>query len=284
MQGDFSILSSIVKLPLWNLSSQHCNSCIIIICTRVIFILCCNIALLCKRVCLTFLYALTIHLGKQDCSIVAVGPTGIGKSTLCRVLAKHLGLSPEDDTTFKSSSGPITYTELPEIWVSSQNITLVDTPGWMDTRGVEKNNENTAKIVERVSALGHVNGFLLVLNEQDPRFHGGIQDLVVLLVDSFGDSILSNMGVVFNKAFETISSAEFRNNTDIIASIISNITRIHVDRFESWQIDCMPEKQLRLTDDDRRNETENRDKTLGKIIKWACSKHPVDVTGAKIGE
>ncbi|RYY77594.1 hypothetical protein EON63_18430 [archaeon] len=48
---------------------------------------------------------------------------------------------------------------------------------------------------------GHSHGFLLVLNEQSVRLDNSIYTSVSRLVDSFGEGMLKQLGVVFTKAF-----------------------------------------------------------------------------------
>ena len=218
---------------------------------------------------------------------MVIGRTGDGKSTLCHVMALRLGLPSEDMKIFKSSSGVSSHTHDPETW-TSKNIRLMDTPGLMDTGGVVQDEDNIAKIVQHVSALGYVNGFILVVNEQAPRFDAGMQDAVKLLVDSFGPSCLSNMGIAYTRAYGMVAPDESKQHTIEYSKMISTRIGIPIYHLASWQVGCKPEElrkiSPKLTEDDIREGIMKRDNTLDEIIRWARAKNPVDTTGAVIGE
>ena len=223
----------------------------------------------------------------SEYNMVVVGRTGDGKSTLCRTLALRLGLSQDNTTVFQTSSGASSHTHDPETWMSENSITRVmDTPGLMDTHGVEQDEANIAKIVRHVSALGYVHGFILVVNEQAPRFDAGMQDAVKLLVDSFGPKCLNNMGIVYTRAYGMVSPEKSLKRTDEYKDMLSTRTNTHIHHLASWQVDLQPDelKLMGLSDNIINDRLKKRDNTLDEIIRWARAKPTVDTTGAIIGE
>ena len=162
----------------------------------------------------------------------------------------------------------------------------MDTPGLMDTGGVVKDEDNIAKIVKHVSALGYVNGFILVVNEQAPRFDAGMQDAVKLMVDSFGPKCLGNMGIVYTRATGTISPAESVNRTAEYTKLIAARAAIPIGHLPSWQVDCKPTelRKLGVPEESINDRIVKRDSTLDEIIRWARAKIPVDTKDAIIGE
>lgn len=162
----------------------------------------------------------------------------------------------------------------------------MDTPGLMDTGGVVKDEDNIAKIVKHVSALGYVNGFILVMNERAPRFDAGMQDAVKLMVDSFGPKCLSNMGIVYTQALGKVSPAESGKRTAEYTEMIAARVAIPIGHLPSWQVDCMPTelRDLGVPEKNINDRIMKRDSTLDEIIRWARAKIPVDTKDAVIGE
>eukprot|EP00731_Ephydatia_muelleri_P005190 Em0002g1366a len=167
----------------------------------------------------------------------SVGENQLGDDLEAKYIrTERLGLSQNDKTIFQSSSAVYSHTHDQEIWASmNPTIKLMDTPGLMDTGGVVRDEDNIAKIVQHVSTLGYVNGFILVVNEQAPRFDGGMQDAVKLLVDSFGPLCLRNFAIVYNRAFGIVSPSESAKRTAEYTEMIMNRTAIPINHLPSWQ-------------------------------------------------
>jgi predicted GTPase len=104
--------------------------------------------------------------------IFVLGQTGTGKSAFCRYLAHHLGhVGP---TPFQVGDGPESHTHQPVSLIIG-NIEIIDTPGLMDTKGTEQDVRNMVTIVQKGKSYDAINAFLLVLNEQNPRFDKAMQ-------------------------------------------------------------------------------------------------------------
>lgn len=74
---------------------------------------------------------------------MVIGRTGDGKSTLCNYLMKNLGC---EETYFEESADGSSHTHDPKLW-SYGEFTIADTPGLMDTEGIEKDSMNLIKII-----------------------------------------------------------------------------------------------------------------------------------------
>lgn len=217
----------------------------------------------------------------MDCSIVVIGRTGDGKSALCNLISRKLGM-PNDP--FEESDSASSHTQAP-VHCQVETILVKDTPGLMDS-SVEKDETNIRRIVEDVRSGGYVNAFILVINEQAPRFDAGMQDAVKLLVDSFGPSCLSQMGFMFTKAFGFTSAEDARAKAVDFATIIRNRTGVSVAHIPAWQVDCHPEKLAEIgVGEAKIAERASKSATaLDEMLRWARSKPNLDTSDAVVGE
>ena len=175
--------------------------------------------------------------GMGCCKVVVIGRTGDGKSALCNLISRRLGM-PQDP--FQESDSALSHTHAP---AQCQVGTLLvkDTPGLMDSGGVDKDETNIRLIVEDLRAGGYVNACVLVINEQAPRFDSGMQDAVKLIVDSFGAGCLGHLGFVFTKAFGQTTPEGAQSKASEFAGVISNRTHAAVAHIPAWQVDSHPE-------------------------------------------
>jgi predicted GTPase len=149
-----------------------------------------------------------IHSGKKHLKLVVVGRSGAGKTTFINMMTNLiLGKSYEDERSvaitqgmyFKAKDGEagvrIAFKcNIPQFMhLQSDNVnagqlhaqtqkcnmydfstdefdlTLIDTPGLGDTRGIEQDKENAKHIVNAVAAVGEFHGILLVHKASDSR-------------------------------------------------------------------------------------------------------------------
>ena len=75
----------------------------------------------------------------------------------------------------------------------------------VDTNGSIEDDDNIVKIVQHMKSDGVLHAFFLVIN-----FDHAMQEVVKLLVDTFGSSILKQMGMVFTRSY-TRSGEETAN-------------------------------------------------------------------------
>ena len=141
-------------------------------------------------------------------SLVVIGATGTGKSTLCNILA---GRKHDDDSLFPVSGDMSSCTNKTTAkdlhWRGIRNdlpFTLVDTPGLNDpTPG--KDSLNIAEMAEELKKMKHVNVFLIVFNGSNPRFDHSLIAMIKIFQGMFGSEFL-----VKNTVFEFTNWAHDR--------------------------------------------------------------------------
>ena len=212
-------------------------------------------------------------------NVAVVGRTGDGKSTLSNSIARRLGMEHEP---FSESSSALSHTHA-VLRCQIDELELYDTPGLMDSGGVKQDETNIRSIVQELRGGSYVNAFLLVINEQAPRFDAGMQDAVKLIVDSFGPECLSHMGFVFTKALGGVSHEDARLTADQFASVISNRTHVPVAHMPAWQIDCHPERLAALGVPSERiaERAESAGIALDEMMRWAHAKPRFSTIGAE---
>jgi hypothetical protein len=168
-----------------------------------------------------------------------IGRTGDGKSSFANMAAIQLGLT--DQPVFSEGDSPTSHTTAPQA-IANDQFVIVDTPGLLDHHGAAHDEGNMVEIVKHAKEMGYVHGFLLVINEQSPRFDSGMQDAVRLLVDTFGPAMLRHMGIIFTRA-------TLRTPEETVAWMQS-FRQLLSDRLElplphhipNWRVDNKPEE------------------------------------------
>lgn len=207
--------------------------------------------------------------------LTVVGRTGDGKSALCNLLLRYFDSSaanvfPESDDAKSQTGVPLTKV--------AGNIRITDTPGLVDTRGYLQDDQNIDTIVAHVKREELNHGFLLVINEQAPRFDQALQDSVKRLLDTFGKPMLRQLGVVFTKAWHKSDqeSALFVEN-QIVPMIQELDLNLTVPKLPSWQVDCHPEALFMLGASEefvQGGHEKNRAAVLS-ILRWLYQNEPM---------
>jgi energy-coupling factor transporter ATP-binding protein EcfA2 len=222
---------------------------------------------------------------RRPARLVIIGRTGDGKSSVANRLATALGH--KNEPLFHESSTAHSNCDPPKAHEIA-GVVILDTPGLMDTRGVEHDEVNIRCIVDRLRECGYVHGYLLVINEQAPRFDDGMQNAVKLFVDSLGNDFMNNFGIVFTRAYGGKSLAQSRRITHEVVEIISRKTGVKIcaDKIPSWQIDCHPEEQANLgvpASIIARRKSSTAE-AIGNILGWTSSQQPLSTLHAVYGE
>lgn len=220
--------------------------------------------------------------------LCVIGRTGDGKSALCHLLAKHLGAA---HTPFQAADSTNSHTHAPVSYLVS-DVNITDTPGLMDSMGAVQDAENIRGIVSYLRSLKVVHLFLLVVNEQAPRFDSGMISAVKLIADSFRieDSkdqprreIFPNMGIVFTRSFGFRSPEKAQDKTrEICSTLTFAFEKGNPPYLECWQVDChpgdlamlgVPEERIALMKSATSTAVE-------RILSWARSRDPMPMDQA----
>jgi len=108
-------------------------------------------------------------------------------------------------------------------------ITLIDTPGLLDPRGLEKDNENEKNIVNAVAALGEIHAILLVHKGSDSRQDPALAYLIGELRTMLPKECKDNIVVVFTHALN-------KNKVDALPALQE--MGIPTDKRFAFENDC----------------------------------------------
>eukprot|EP01039_Chlorochromonas_danica_P008819 gene8819-biopygen4488 len=211
-------------------------------------------------------------------NVSLVGRTGDGKSTFANLLYRLLGGDP-NKAPFSESSSVNSHTHQPQS-VLIQDLKITDHPGLVDSAGTFQDEKNIALIVNNMKEDKLVHAFLLVINEQSPRFDSACQSALKLMVDSFGPEILSVTGVVFTRSYSVSAADAQQYMTEELSPIITNVTGVDVSTMPFWQVDSHPEELWSDYPDRLSSTVARNERTVQEIRRWASTNHPVDVTKA----
>ena len=222
-------------------------------------------------------------------NLLMVGITGSGKSALCGVIASLCG---GDSSLFPSSDGSDAHTQEPIACICNTvnfgKITIMDGPGLMDTRGTSADEVNIRTIVDFTKSQKTLSAMIIVCNEANVRFDGAMQDIIKLLVDSFGISVLSITAIVFTHAAgirtpeqARIKATEFSNMVSSRVGLAPGILNMPV-----YQVDCFPFELSKLGVSDSRiaEVSAKTNLALFDLLRWAASNNMIDMTNAIYGE
>ena len=133
--------------------------------------------------------------------LLVIGKTGVGKSTLCNVLA---GLDPNCDA-FPTSAEAVSCTQTTQFGDICFNgnredpISLIDTIGFCDPEDDYDANVISDLVVKLRSSCDYVNLVALVVNGEHPRLDGSLVGMIRIFEEMFGDKFWKQVVVIFTR-------------------------------------------------------------------------------------
>uniref|UniRef100_A0A8C1E5I0 AIG1-type G domain-containing protein n=1 Tax=Cyprinus carpio carpio TaxID=630221 RepID=A0A8C1E5I0_CYPCA len=150
--------------------------------------------------------------GKQDTSkpnkiAVLVGETGAGKTTLINTMVNYLlNVKFEDEIWYEiteAAAGDQSQSQTSEITVyevfpvkSSMSLTIIDTPGYGDTRGLDKDlevAENLATLFQSNDGVREVDAVCFVAKASNNRLSDRQHYIISSILSLFGKDIVNNI-------------------------------------------------------------------------------------------
>ncbi|XP_056318607.1 uncharacterized protein zgc:195077 [Danio aesculapii] len=149
----------------------------------------------------------TKDASKQNKILLLVGETGAGKTTLINSLVNYiLGVKFEDETwneITEEEGGDQTESQTSEITMyevfpvkSSISLTIIDTPGYGDTRGLEKDlevAENLASLFQSNDGVREVDAVCFVIQATNNRLSDRQHYIISSVLSLFGKDIVNNI-------------------------------------------------------------------------------------------
>jgi hypothetical protein len=234
--------------------------------------------------------------------VVLIGRTGDGKSAsgnLMISILKHENKHKENSlrveqyrveepiNPFSESAGADSHTALPQSF-TVDGFRVIDTPGLMDNKGLAKDEENIVEIVKFLIREGAVNGFVLVVNEQAPRFDGPMQDAVKLLVDTFGPEMLNHMGILFTRSTHKIVEESVQYVNEHFVPALKAKIGYNISFLPSWQVENHPEKlrqgMLNVSRETVDMFHARNIESVRQLKNWASAKPALDISNTKPGK
>ena len=213
--------------------------------------------------CLKYVIGTPPKLSKEKV-LMLVGATGSGKTTLLNGIVNYiLGIRLEDNFRFKINSNEDGYNQAHSQTSSitaytfypmegskiSYSLTVIDTPGFGDTKGITRDKEVVAQIrkffsTEGVHKVNHLNGVGIVLQSSSARLTPTQKYIFDSILGIFGENISSKMFLMITFADgqepPVLSAAreaqipygkyfKFNNSALFAAPATDNFTRIFWD-------------------------------------------------------
>ncbi|XP_039598579.1 uncharacterized protein LOC120519888 [Polypterus senegalus] len=148
-------------------------------------------------------------------TIMVLGATGSGKSTLINGMVNYiLGVQWEDDFRFKviheetyrsqaeSQTSAVTVYEMnyQDCFKVPYSFTIIDTPGFGDTRGIQQDKQITEQIRECFSSpqgVQHINAVCFVVQASQARLTHTQKYIFDSILSIFGKDIANNILITF---------------------------------------------------------------------------------------
>ena len=175
--------------------------------------------------------------------MLLIGETGSGKTSLINLfcncaLIENLGddkmqlsnirefhdIELEDSESKKMQSKTTGAKEYSTM-LGKLELGIIDTPGFGDTRGLDKDSENVKKIIQTLKDTNHINCVCLVINGRNARLNTSIKYVLTEITTILPNEIVNNLIVVFTN---TNDELELNFDIDELSRYFSN--KISQDR------------------------------------------------------
>ncbi len=169
----------------------------------------------------------------KDASVVVLGATGAGKSSLINLLylwsknvkdlkqvnevliptkyLKGTGVNTESDLS-KQDQSQTQFCHVHELQFQIEDcnfkLFLMDTPGLGDVRGIHQDDDNANKILETISKTTELNAIILMLNGAEPRVNERIKYIIQRIVGILPNVVKENLMIV-------LSNTRISSNLDV---------------------------------------------------------------------
>ena len=130
-------------------------------------------------------------------TMIVIGPTGVGKSTFCNVIA---GRDPTDSSVFPvsdsgdSCTNKTSSTEIEWRGSGGLSVTLIDTPGLSDTS--EDDFKNISGMLEELKKHSEIHVFVLTVNGTQLNFSRYFKDMILIFQLCYGEQFLNKNTII----------------------------------------------------------------------------------------
>ncbi|KAK7458148.1 hypothetical protein VKT23_010056 [Stygiomarasmius scandens] len=179
------------------------------------------------------------NIGKVEFTILVVGETGVGKSSVLEFIANVLAGNSISDYNFSiidqanesGGSGMNSQTNSAKLYsFTSQNgvvIRILDTPGLADTRGIEQDEKHKKSIANVIAqSITTVNAVIILANGTVPRITVGTDYALSTLSAIFPRSLANNIAFMFTNVSSPLS---WNFAQDTVPPVLKNAPQFLLD-------------------------------------------------------
>ena len=130
-------------------------------------------------------------------TVIVIGPTGVGKSTFCNVIA---GRDPMDNSIFPVSDSGESVTNKTSStdveWRGNKGfpLTLIDTPGLSDSS--EDDFKNISGMIKELEKHSEIHVFVLTVNGTQLTFPKYFKDMILIFQLCYGEQFLNKNTII----------------------------------------------------------------------------------------
>ncbi|EMH72397.1 AIG1 family protein, putative [Entamoeba histolytica HM-1:IMSS-B] len=116
----------------------------------------------------------------KETKLLLVGGTGDGKSSLGNFILKSNKFDVTDDVNSKTQKTSGFYGE-----GNRSDVFVIDTPGFYDSEGIEKDNEHIEQMVEYIKNIKGVQAIVIVLNYNNKKLSSAVKTMIEIICNIF---------------------------------------------------------------------------------------------------